>query len=399
MNRRNIGYMLEKTWVKVVSIILAGLLVLGMGFWGVNAMLKNTSRSANSTESAKESSKEEKEEDLAWDKKLIVLMDNQNGRHGISAKELRAGQYETTPSAGSPETRSVSNITAEQMPSGAGSAELAKVVADNKAELFKLNPNLGGFVSLFYVTPDSATIFGTQNLTAEDFNQQIKEPKMSFTMTNAEMKKYYEKHEKELAPLVDKVHVDSKNKNANSKPTTKQESKPQEQKQEQAKPEKKASDLSLKEQQALALLALPAEMYSNYGDINANMILAGTADAGQSPVSQNAQVNFGGMDLKVDGDKYLLYLADTDMPSPSASILGYFTLSGDIVTYKTHGMRIGVSNEDKAEFEAQGITDFGEMQKKIQDKRAQVTGTESLQALYNKYKDDPKFEQMQAKIK
>lgn len=398
MNRRNIGYMLEKTWVKVVSIILAGLLVLGMGFWGVNAMLKNTSRSANSTESAKESSKEEKEEDLAWDKKLIVLMDNQNGRHGISAKELRAGQYETTPSAGSPETRSVSNITAEQMPSGAGSAELAKVVADNKAELFKLNPNLGGFVSLFYVTPDSATIFGTQNLTAEDFNQQIKEPKMSFTMTNAEMKKYYEKHEKELAPLVDKVHVDSKNKNANSKPTTKQESKPQEQKQEQAKPEKKASDLSLKEQQALALLALPAEMYSDYGEINTDMILSGVAPY-SSHLNSAKETTFSGISFRVDGDKYFIKLADANMEQPATFVAGFMQLNGDTVTYKTQGTRISPTKEETQELAAQGITDMQEMIPIIADKRAQVKGTESLQALYNKYKDDPKFEQMQAKIK
>lgn len=396
MNRRNIEDMFSKTWVKIVTIILAVLVVLGMGFLGVNAFIKNTSRSATTSESAKESS-EKKEEDLTWDKKLIVLMDNQKASIAITTQELRDGEYLSSGSAGPSVPATVSKITAEAL----HSSDLDEAVSAKKAELFKVLPYYRGAGTYLLVEPKKTTLFGSQNFNGSTLDTVITDSKLSVTMTNEEMKTYYDKHEKELAPLVEKIHVDSKNKNANSakKSTSEKKQESTVEKKEQAKPEKKASDLSLKEQQALALLALPAKMYSNFGDITTDMILAGTSPANGSTVDNIEEVSFGGIKPTPELDKYMIHLADVNVPGqPPYYVIGSFKIDGDTITYKTQGTRVMASPKEEKEFAAQGITDLNEIQKMAADRRATVTGTESLQALYEKYKDNPKFEQMKSKV-
>lgn len=144
-------------------------------------------------------------------------------------------------------------------------------------------------------------------------------------------------------------------------------------------------------------------MYSNFGKITPEIILSGVSPATGNVTSNVKEVNFDGVELKQERNKNLLYLANVDAPdsmkNPPLFALGLFIIDGDQVTYKLQGERLSWSNEEADKMRAQGITEYEDMRAKVQDEKAQVKGTASLQDLYNQYKDDPKFEQMKNKVK
>lgn len=143
------------------------------------------------------------------------------------------------------------------------------------------------------------------------------------------------------------------------------------------------NSLSNVDKQALALLGLPAGFVSDYGDLSVNTILSGKSNVTSNAFDSThvavingkiSDVTFSGVTIALDGAKNIVKL--NNVPSNIDNTTynqGYFTISGDIITYKNQGTRISGAE---------------------QDARAETVGIKNLRSLYAQYKSDPKFEQI-----
>jgi len=145
--------------------------------------------------------------------------------------------------------------------------------------------------------------------------------------------------------------------------------------------------LSNIDKQALALLGLPSGFVSDYGDLTVDTILSG-----KSNVTSNAfdsthvdvnngkitDVTFSGVVISLDGVKNIVKLNNVPSNIDNTTYQqGYFTISGDTITYKNQGTRVSGAEQDAG---------------------AETVGTKSLSSLYTQYKGDPKFKQVKKLI-
>ncbi|CAH1855821.1 DUF6287 domain-containing protein [Convivina intestini] len=137
-------------------------------------------------------------------------------------------------------------------------------------------------------------------------------------------------------------------------------------------------DLSQHDKEALALLALPDGFMSDFGNLTTDMILAGKSDVGSNALDEHGQkmttVNFNGINIEHRDNKNLVRLKTVPEKIDNLTYTeGYFIIDGDTITYKNQGRRL---------------------QGKEQDEHAQQLGTQSLQSLYDQYKNNNKFKEM-----
>ncbi|MBZ6003329.1 hypothetical protein KII95_04660 [Leuconostoc gelidum subsp. aenigmaticum] len=148
-----------------------------------------------------------------------------------------------------------------------------------------------------------------------------------------------------------------------------------------------ANSLSNVEKQALALLGLPSGFVSDYGDLSVNTILSGKSnvtsnafDSAHVDVNNGkiSDVTFSGVTIALDGAKNIVKL--NNVPSNIDNTTynqGYFTISGDMITYKNQGTRVSGAEQDAL---------------------AETVDNKNLSSLYAQYKGDPKFEQIKKLI-
>ncbi|MBZ6008756.1 hypothetical protein KIJ00_05795 [Leuconostoc gelidum subsp. aenigmaticum] len=148
-----------------------------------------------------------------------------------------------------------------------------------------------------------------------------------------------------------------------------------------------ANSLSNVDKQALALLGLPSGFVSDYGDLSVNTILSGKSnvtsnafDSAHVDVNNGkiSDVTFSGVTIALDGAKNIVKL--NNVPSNIDNTTynqGYFTISGDMITYKNQGTRVSGAEQDAL---------------------AETVGNKNLSSLYAQYKSNPKFEQIKKLI-
>lgn len=173
--------------------------------------------------------------------------------------------------------------------------------------------------------------------------------------------------------------------------TTKQKKISKNKETDKAKNQQDVASLSTVDKEALALLGLPDKFVSNYGALNADIILSGKSEATSNAIYKNpdddseannwkklTSVDFSGVKIESDGPKNIVKLNNLANTVDNLSyIQGYFTIDGDTITYKNQGTRVSGAE---------------------QDANAQQLGTQSLKALFKQYKNDPKFENIKKLI-
>ena len=151
------------------------------------------------------------------------------------------------------------------------------------------------------------------------------------------------------------------------------------------------ASLSTVDKEALALLGLPDKFVSDYGALNADVILSGKSEVTSNAIESNTSdesdannetkltsVDFSGVKIESDGPKNIVKLNNLVSTVDNLSyIQGYFVIDGDTITYKNQGTRVSGAE---------------------QDANAQQLGTQSLKDLFNQYKNDPKFEKIKKLI-
>ena len=145
-----------------------------------------------------------------------------------------------------------------------------------------------------------------------------------------------------------------------------------------------ASNLSKVDKETLALLGLPEGFVSDYGDLNTDTILTGQSNVTSNAVNTTqsdekvASVAFSGIVIESDGPKNIVKLNNVQSNVDNLSyIQGYFVIDGDTITYKNQGTRVSGAE---------------------QDANAQELGTQSLDDLYNKYKNNSNFKKVKKLI-
>lgn len=160
---------------------------------------------------------------------------------------------------------------------------------------------------------------------------------------------------------------------------------------DKAKNQQDVASLPTVDKEALALLGLPDKFVSNYGALNADIILSGKSEATSNAIYKNpdddsdannwkklTSVDFSGVKIESEGPKNIVKLNNLANTVDKLSyIQGYFTIDGDTITYKNQGTRVSGAE---------------------QDANAQQLGTQSLKALFKQYKNDPKFENIKKLI-
>ncbi|CAH1853373.1 hypothetical protein [Convivina intestini] len=117
---------------------------------------------------------------------------------------------------------------------------------------------------------------------------------------------------------------------------------------------------------------------SDFGNLTTDMIFAGKSDVGSNALDEHGQkmttVNFNGINIEHRDNKNLVRLKTVPEKIDNLTYTeGYFIIDGDTITYKNQGRRL---------------------QGKEQDEHAQQLGTQSLQSLYEQYKNNNKFKEM-----
>ncbi|MDD9138535.1 hypothetical protein H7198_02760 [Fructobacillus sp. CRL 2054] len=135
--------------------------------------------------------------------------------------------------------------------------------------------------------------------------------------------------------------------------------------------------LSLKEKQALALLGMPSDFYSDWGPTSPDDLINGTAH----PINNNANgfyqqnTTFHGIKLEQQDHKYILRLQN--IPDETCNLArerGVFYIDGDTITYKAEGTLVHGAEQESL---------------------AKTLGTSSLSVLYKQYKGTDKLKQME----